>query len=142
VKKPKTSQNEKRQSKVKEEVRAYFAALTPDVRAAVKKLEKMVRAAVPRAEQGFTYRIPCVRIDDRPVVWYAGFKRHVSLFPMTAPIVKAHAAALRGYEKSTGTIRFPLDRLPSPALVKKLVTTRLGEMQKEKRGKSRGRKRS
>jgi uncharacterized protein YdhG (YjbR/CyaY superfamily) len=129
-------------AEVKAQVRAYFAALGPDVRATLRKLEKMVHAAVPRAEQGFTYRMPCVRIDDRPVVWYAGFKRHVSLFPMTAPIVRAHAAALRGYEKSTGTIRFPLDRLPSPALVKKLVMTRLLEMHKEKRGKNRGRKRS
>ncbi len=123
-------------------MRAYFAALSPDVRGPLKKLERMVHAAVPRAEQGFTYRMPCVRIEDRPVVWYAGFKRHLSLFPMTAPIVRAHAAALRSYEKSTGTIRFPLDRLPSPALVKKLITTRLGEMQKEKRGTSRGKKRS
>ena len=130
------------QASVEKQVKAYFAALAPDVRAAVKKLEKMVHAAVPEAEQGFTYRTPCVRIDDRPVVWYAGFKRHVSLFPMTAPIVRAHAAALRGYEKSTGTIRFPLDDLPSPALVKKLVTTRLAEMRKEKRGASRGKRRA
>lgn len=130
------------QKKVDREVRAYFAALAPDVRAAVKKLEKMVHAAVPRAERGFTYRMPCVRIDDRPVVWYAGFKRHVSLFPMTAPVVRAHAAALRGYEKSTGTIRFPLDNLPSPALVKKLVATRVAVMGKQKRGASRGKKRA
>jgi uncharacterized protein YdhG (YjbR/CyaY superfamily) len=121
------------QTQIKKQVLAYFAALGPDVRRALKKLEKMVHASVPLADQGFTYRMPCVRIDDRPVVWYAGFKRHVSLFPMTAPIVRAHAAALRGYEKSTGTIRFPLDELPSPALVKKLVKTRLVEMKKERR---------
>ena len=81
------------QAEVKKQVREYFAALAPDVRATLKRLEKMVHAAAPRAEQGFTYRMPCVRIDDRPVVWYAGFKGHVSLFPMTAPIVRAHAAA-------------------------------------------------
>jgi uncharacterized protein YdhG (YjbR/CyaY superfamily) len=86
--------------------------------------------------------MPCVRIDDRPVVWYAGFTRHVSLFPMTAPIVRAHAAALRGYEKSTGTIRFPLGRLPSAALVKKLVKSRLAEMRGRKMRTSRGRKRA
>jgi uncharacterized protein YdhG (YjbR/CyaY superfamily) len=139
------------QMNVEKEMRAYFAALSPDVRRALKKLEKMVHAAAPRAAQGFSYRMPCVRIDDRPVVWYAGFKRHVSMFPMTAPIVRAHAAALRGYEKSTGTIRFPLDELPSAALVKKLVASRLLEMHKatsrsprrgRKRGKSRGKKRA
>jgi uncharacterized protein YdhG (YjbR/CyaY superfamily) len=121
------------QTEIRKQVRAHFASLTPDVRKALKKLEAMVHAAAPDAEQGFSYRMPGVRIDDRPVVWYAGFKRHVSLFPMTAPIVRAHAKALRGYETSPGTIRFPLDRLPSLALVKKLVKSRLAEMKKGKR---------
>jgi uncharacterized protein YdhG (YjbR/CyaY superfamily) len=130
------------QAEIEKQVSAYFTALSPDVRRAVKKLEVMVHAAAPAAKQGFTYRMPCVRIDDRPVVWYAGFTRHVSLFPMTAPIVRAHAAALRGYEKSTGTIRFPLGRLPSTALVKKLVKSRLAEMRGRKMRTSRGRKRA
>jgi len=110
---------------IRREVRAYFAALPKPVRSALKTLERRVHAALPGAEQGFTYRMPCVRVEDRPVVWYAGFKAHVSLFPMTPPVVKQHAAALRGLHTSKGTIRFPLDALPSAALVKKLVKSRL-----------------
>jgi uncharacterized protein YdhG (YjbR/CyaY superfamily) len=117
---------------VRRDVAAYFAALPKDVRAALEVVEARVHAALPNAEQGFTYRMPCVRLEDRPVVWYAGFKAHVSLFPMTPPIVKQHAAALRGLTTSKGTIRFPLGALPSAALVKKLVRSRLAEMQKER----------
>ncbi|HEX6276412.1 MAG TPA: DUF1801 domain-containing protein [Polyangiaceae bacterium] len=117
---------------VRRTVAAYFAALPKDVRRALKVVESHVHAALPEAEQGFTYRMPCVRIEDRPVVWYAGFKAHVSLFPMTPPIVEQHAAALRGRHTSRGTIRFPLDALPSAALVKKLVRSRLLEMKKER----------
>jgi uncharacterized protein YdhG (YjbR/CyaY superfamily) len=115
-------------------VTAYFHALPPEVRKVLKKLRTDVHAAVPGGEQGFSYRIPCVRLEDRPVVWYAGFKNHVSVYPMTAPIVRAHAAALSGYETSKGTIRFPLAKPPSLALVKNLVKSRLAEMRKE-RGK-------
>ena len=109
------------QMEILRDVTAYFHALPKDVRSALKTLRTRVHAAVPGGEQGFSYRIPCVRLADRPVVWYAGFKSHVSLYPMTAPVVKDHAAALRGLHMSTGTIRFPLDALPSAALVKKLV---------------------
>jgi uncharacterized protein YdhG (YjbR/CyaY superfamily) len=119
-------------TEVRRSVTAYFAALPKDVRAALKVVESRVHAALPEAEQGFTYRIPCVRLDDRPVVWYAGFKAHVSLFPMTPPIVEQHAAALRGLRTSKGTIRFPLDALPSAGLVKRLVRSRLLEMKKER----------
>jgi uncharacterized protein YdhG (YjbR/CyaY superfamily) len=112
------------------DVTAYFQALPNDVRSALKTVEGRVHAAFPAGEQGFTYRMPCLRHDDRPVVWYAGYKAHVSLYPMTPPIVKEHAAALRGLHTSKGTIRFPLDALPSAALVKKLVNSRLSEMQR------------
>ena len=116
------------QTEILHEVTAYFHALPKDVRSALKTLRSRVHAALPAGAQGFSYRIPCVRLADRPVVWYAGFKSHVSLYPMTAPVVRAHAAELRGLQMLTGTIRFPLDALPSAALVKKLVNSRLAEM--------------
>lgn len=115
---------------VQKDVASYFASLSKESRAALKKLSAQVHAAVPGGTQGFTYRMPCVRLEERPVVWYAGWKQHVALYPMTAPIVRANAKALAGLETSKGTIRFPLERLPTAALVKKLVKSRLAEMQK------------
>jgi uncharacterized protein YdhG (YjbR/CyaY superfamily) len=124
---------EKSQREVLREVTAYFHALPKDVRNVLKKLRTDVHGAVPGGEQGFTYRMPCVRLEGRPVVWYAGWKSHVSMYPMTPPIVRAHTAALRGLETSKGTIRFPLTKPPPSALVKKLVKARLREMHKPKR---------
>src|ERR1700704_7015491 len=99
-------------------VRAYFAATPPKARAALKKIRTAIRSVAPRAEEAFSYRIPAFKLDGRPLVWYAAFKNHCSLFPMTGGIRRALAEDLKGYEMSKGTVRLPLAK-PMPCRVAK-----------------------
>ena len=110
------------------QVDAYIAALPPAARRTMQKMRAAIRAAAPRAVEHFSYRIPGYRMDERPLVWYGAFPNHTSMYPMTAGIRRALAADIEPYETSTGTIRFPLDDPPSPALIRKLVKARIAEM--------------
>jgi uncharacterized protein YdhG (YjbR/CyaY superfamily) len=112
---------------VRRQVSKYRAAAPAETRRRLKLIHDLVRRTSPKAVEVFSYGIPGFRLNDKPFVWYAAFAQHISLYPMTGAIRRAHAKALKGYKTSTGTVQFPLDRpLPIP-LIKRLIRSRAAE---------------
>ena len=109
-------------------IRAYIAAQPPRTRVTLRKMRETIHAAAPGAIDGFSYRIPAVKLDGKSLIWYAGFTNHTSLFPIGAGIRRKLAKELAGYETSTGTVRFPLDKALPVNLVKRLVKARVQEL--------------
>ncbi len=110
------------------DVRTYLAALPPSARRVLRQLRSEILAVAPDAVEAFSYRIPAFKLDGRAFVWYAGFKSHVSLYPIGDAIRNANARALEGFGTSKGTVRFPLSAPLPLTLVRKLVRAKVREV--------------
>jgi len=113
---------------MKNEVDGYIAGFPPKTRRILAKIRATIRRAAPRAEESITYRIPTYKLNGRPLIYFAGFKEHVSVYPVT-PDVKAHfKKELAGNKGGKGTARFPL-RDPVPfGLIAKIVKFKMQQI--------------
>ena len=92
-----------------------------------------VRAAVPEAREAFSYGMPGFTLGGRPLVWVAAWKRHYSLYPVSAAQVAALAPPGAAYEVAKGTVRFRADAPLPYDLVARLARARVGELAAEDR---------
>lgn len=107
-------------------VDAYLAKVKPGFRSALQKLRKDIRAAAPAATEGLAWGMPSFRLR----VWlvcYAAFKDHCSFFPMSVAVMEGHAAKLKGFTTTKGTIHFAPDKPLPAALVRSIVKARIAE---------------
>lgn len=97
------------------EVDAYLSGFGGPVRERLEELRAICRKVLPKAREKIAYGMPTYYYGEN-VIHFAGFKNHVSIFPMPEVIVR-FKAELEGYASSKGGIQFPLDK-PLP---KKLI---------------------
>jgi uncharacterized protein YdhG (YjbR/CyaY superfamily) len=110
-------------------VRSYAGSAPRQSRAAFRNLRSAIRAAAPAdAVETISYGIPTLRLDGRPLIYYAAWAHHVSVYPLTGQIRRAFAAELRRYKTSRGTIQFPLDEPLPVGFIRRIVKTRVTEL--------------
>lgn len=101
------------------QVDAYIAGFPKPVQPLLKKVRATIRAVAPRAEEVISYRIPAYRIHGM-VVFFAGFKAHIGLFPP----VRGNTALLKAvakYAGPKGNLRFAYDQPLPLALISRIV---------------------
>ena len=109
-------------------VESYIAAQPVAVQAVLQSLRDTIRAALPEAEEGISYQIPVYKLQGKAVIFFAGWQKHISVYPASDGVIAEFAAELARYKVSRGTIRFPLSEpLPLP-LIAGIARVRAGEV--------------
>jgi len=107
----------------------YLAAAPKDKQATLAKLRRTIKAAAPKAIEGMNYGMVGFKLNRKPVVYFGYWKAHYALYGMGSRVTKAHAAELKAYLQTKGTIQLPADKPLPYALVTKLVKARVAEIE-------------
>jgi uncharacterized protein YdhG (YjbR/CyaY superfamily) len=106
----------------------YIASQPEAVRGTLERVRSTIRNAVPGAEEAISYKMPTYRLHARPVLFFAGWKEHYSLYPATDRVVAAFKDELERYEVNKGTIRFPLSEPVPVKLIERIAKIRAKEV--------------
>jgi uncharacterized protein YdhG (YjbR/CyaY superfamily) len=86
----------------------YIASQSEPIRGWLQQVRGTIRKAVPEAEETISYKMPTYKVPGGPVLHFAGWKRHISLYGATATVVAAFQKDLAPYVVRKGAIQFPL----------------------------------
>jgi uncharacterized protein YdhG (YjbR/CyaY superfamily) len=106
----------------------YLAGVDEPKRSTLEHLRRDVLTVLPDAEECISYGMPAFKVRGKTVVGFAAFKNHLSYLPHSGSVLTAVEGDLSGYDRTTGSLHFPIDEpLPLP-LVRKLIAARLAEL--------------
>lgn len=99
----------------------YLGTFPVDAQQVLQAMRRAIRAALPeRATEDVRYNLAAFRLDGKDVVYFAGWKKHVSLYPVTDEM-RTEMPELAAYKSSGVTIQFPLTEPLPTELIGKVV---------------------
>jgi uncharacterized protein YdhG (YjbR/CyaY superfamily) len=104
-------------------IRDYIARFPAPIRRRLNQMRGTIKKAAPQAKETISYRIPAFTLNGM-LVWFAGFKNHVGLYPR-AEAITAFRRELAPYKTAKGSIQFPHDRPLPLTLVSRIVKYRV-----------------
>ena len=102
----------------------YLRSQPGPSRAALSQVRKAIQTAVPDADETISYQIPAYTLNGVPLLYFAGWKSHYSLYPLNDALVTAFTKELAPYERSKGTLRMPLSEPVPTRLISRLARFR------------------
>ena len=108
---------------------AYLANLRAEQREALQRLREQIARLVPDAVETISYGMPAFKLQGHALMWFAAWRAHCSIYPLTGTFAKANADAVKVFRGTKGSLHFTA-RAPLPeALVERLVRARLSDLE-------------
>jgi uncharacterized protein YdhG (YjbR/CyaY superfamily) len=90
--------------------------------------------------------MPGYKLKGKPLLYFAGFKKHYSLFAASGTFFASLEEELKGYEQRKGTVHFPLNKPVPVKLISRIAKLRAAGIsvttKKEEPGRQKGTRKS
>ena len=108
-----------------QEIDDYLAGVEEPKRSTLSQLRASILEILPDSEQCISYGMPAFRVDGKVIAGFAAFKNHLAYLPHSGSVLSRLPEELKGYESTSGSLHFAIDKpLPKP-LVEKLIAEKL-----------------
>jgi uncharacterized protein YdhG (YjbR/CyaY superfamily) len=115
------------------EVDKYISKVPEPARTTLNQVRAAIRsAAPPEATEVISYGIPMFKHNGL-LLGFAAFPNHCGVYVTSPRVMEKFQDELKRFDTSKGTIRFPVDKPPPAALLRKLVKARIAENESRKR---------
>jgi len=106
---------------------AYIAGFPSETQARLQEIRTAIAAAAPDASEAISYNIPTFKLGGTYLLYFAGWKHHLSIYPIPTGDA-ALAEAVAPWREAKGTLKFPLSK-PTPLdLIPRLVAARRAQI--------------
>jgi uncharacterized protein YdhG (YjbR/CyaY superfamily) len=107
-------------------VEQYINNFPKDIQTLLEKVRTTIVEIAPEAVEGIAYGMPAYKTNGKPLVYFAGFKKHIGFYA-TPSGHKEFANELSKYKQGKGSVQFPHEKQIPIDLVKRIVEFRVKE---------------
>ncbi len=98
----------------------YISAFPNEVQEKLEEIRKIAHEIAPNADEKISYGVPTITLNGKYLVYFAGYKKHISIYPITDTIENS-VDGISKYRTGKGTLQFPID-VPLPlTVIRKII---------------------
>lgn len=104
----------------------YINSFPQETQELLKQIRVVIKSNAPEAVEGIGYGMPAYKMNGKPLVYFAGYKKHIGFYA-TPTGHAAFADELSKYKQGKGSVQFSLDKPIPFDLIKRIVVFRVKE---------------
>jgi uncharacterized protein YdhG (YjbR/CyaY superfamily) len=116
-----------------ENIDDYILLFPKEVQEKLQEIRKVIHTQNPEIEEYIGYQMPAFKYKKKPLVYFAGYKKHIGFYPGAEGIRRFETDFKeRKYKFSKGAVQFPVNDEVPVDLITKMVKFRMEEIENKK----------
>lgn len=114
-------------------IEEYYLLFPEDIQEKFEIIRKIIHLQNPEIEEYIGYQMPAFRYKKKPLIYFAGYKKHIGFYPGAEGIKEfENDFNERRYKFSKGAVQFPVNENLPVDLIEKITQFRMMEIDQKK----------